>query len=160
MAKKKKKRNGNYRNGRPEKHIVAYKPGKVVLYDMQQLERRYDDEESRQEFRVLAGLCRKYPGLSIDDIISKEHAMFVAYNQELVDRGIAVSTKELNGKDMLDMSALDYKTETLPFSELALSSVPEELRFYQCLPCFESGLMKDDRLHYALYFEIRDLNPD
>lgn len=103
-----------------------------------------------------------------EQLISLHTTMHTAYQNMLVQNNLALSKESLSQQDCIDMTFLAKKTSQWSMPEIPTeyltaiqnntSQKPEE-RFYNSLPCFQSGLLKVN-IGRMIYFELTDLNLD
>lgn len=165
---KKKRKNSNYKTkfqtvveqrgiGQQDRD---YTPGPKQTYRQDQLELMGESLHFNQEqMRRLANLTGKYPGLDLFDITRIASKLTSQYNDALIERGLAMDTKELLAQDTIDLTDLtekeldDFVTTTVRKK----FETNEDAQFYFLLPCFQEGTITQ-KTSRIIYYKMLDLN--
>lgn len=104
----------------------------------------------------------------INRLIDMHTDMHDAYQEAMIQNGLALSAENLLHQDRIDLTFLADETAQWAMPEIpsvylkqmkaAMPEKPEE-QFYCYLPCFQSGVLKVN-IGRLMYFEITDLNLD
>lgn len=123
-----------------------------------------NEDVSKNINRVLS----RFPNLSQDELTKIYSKQFQEYNQELVNRNLAMSEEAIKKQDTIDLRSLGARTKVahdMPeiniSSDMAQTLMPyikdKSTGFYRTIPCFSKGVIRTNTSRY-IYFEVINLD--